>query len=199
MPPCPVPSERDRRRDRTQVISFDPLPEQSIRTALILDRFSVNCTIMYCSNDSLLSTTACMGRSFFDFVARKDEDLVRSWIDVIKSWGVNERGQPSDGGFGFGKFNLLVRGRDSRYAIPTAPLPFVCGGALRRAAHNYALTLSSLQQHPAYRPRALAPPERFTCLWPARVLILLAREGNAEAPVPSLGLFRASRVPGQGA
>ena len=119
MPPCPVPSSRTpspdfRRRDRKEAITFDPLPEQSIRTALILDRFSVNCGILYCSNDSLISTTACMGRSFFDCVSRKDEDLVRSWIDVIKSWGVNERGQPSDGGFGFGKFNLLVRGRDSR-------------------------------------------------------------------------------------
>lgn len=121
MPPCPVPSSRSvspdygRRRDpRAKAITFDPLPEQSIRTALILDRFSVNCGILYCSNDSLMATTTCMGRSFFDFVSRKDEDLVRSWIDVIKSWGVNERGQPSDGGFGFGKFNLLVRGRDSR-------------------------------------------------------------------------------------
>lgn len=119
MPPCPVPSSRSvspdpKRRDRSQAITFDPLPEMSVRTALILDRFSINCNVLYCSNDSLISTTACMGRSFFDFVSRKDEDLVRSWIDVIKSWGVNERGQPSDGGFGFGKFNLLVRGRDSR-------------------------------------------------------------------------------------
>ena len=54
-----------------------------------------------------------MGRSFFDFVAQKDEDVVRSWIDVIKGWGVNERGQPSDGGFGFGKFALCKEGRDS--------------------------------------------------------------------------------------
>ena len=121
MPPCPVPGDRDRDRgserrprDRKEAISFDPLPEMSVRTALILDRFSRNCTVMYCSNDSLLATTTCMGRSFFDFVARRDEDLVRSWIDVIKSWGVNERGQPSDGGFGFGKFNLVVKGRDSR-------------------------------------------------------------------------------------
>ncbi|CDO71669.1 hypothetical protein BN946_scf184915.g13 [Trametes cinnabarina] len=143
MPPCPLPnsrsvspdSDRDRSRGydrhnddhrdrsysrgrapaRTRAITFDPLPEQSIRTALILDRFSVNCTIMYCANDSLLETTTCIGRSFFDFVARRDEDLVRSWIDVIKSWGVNERGQPSDGGFGFGKFTVLVNGRDSSH------------------------------------------------------------------------------------
>jgi hypothetical protein len=97
------------------VISFDPLPSQSLRTALILDRFTVNCTVIYCSNDNLVSTTTVMGRSFFDFVAQKDEDVVRSWIDVIKGWGVNERGQPSDGGFGFGKFALCKEGRDSSY------------------------------------------------------------------------------------
>ncbi|KAI0755111.1 hypothetical protein C8Q80DRAFT_411182 [Daedaleopsis nitida] len=125
MPPCPLPSSRSPspdRRERSKPISFDPLPEQSVRTALILDRFTLNCNILYCSNDSLISTTACMGRSFFDFVARKDEVLVRSWIDVIKSWGVNERGQPSDGGFGFGKFNLTIRGRDSSIRHPD-PVP----------------------------------------------------------------------------
>ena len=56
-----------------------------------------------------------MGRSFFDFVAPRSDKIVRSWIDVIKAWGVNERGQPSDGGFGYGKFLLLPKGRDSRY------------------------------------------------------------------------------------
>ncbi|EPS96508.1 hypothetical protein FOMPIDRAFT_1032339 [Fomitopsis schrenkii] len=128
MPPCPIP---DRLRntpspsltssDNTPSPSpedeapphFDPLPEQSRRTALILDRFSVNCNVLYCSNDSLLSTMRVMGRSFYDFVVPKDEDTVRAWIDVIKGWGVNERGQPSDGGFGFGKFTLCVEGRDS--------------------------------------------------------------------------------------
>lgn len=63
-----------------------------------------------------------MGRPFFDFVAKRDEALVRSWIDAVKGWGVNERGQPSDGGFGFGKFHLFPRGRDSVYAIlPNIP------------------------------------------------------------------------------
>jgi hypothetical protein len=95
------------------VITFDPLPKQSIRTALILDRFALSCPIIYCSNDSFLSTTQIMGRPFFDFVAKRDEALVRSWIDAVKGWGVNERGQPSDGGFGFGKFHLLPQGRDS--------------------------------------------------------------------------------------
>jgi hypothetical protein len=103
------------------VITFDPLPRQSIRTALILDRFSMSCPIIYCSNDSFLSTTQIMGRPFFDFVAKRDETLVRSWIDAVKGWGVNERGQPSDGGFGFGKLQLFPRGRDSVYVILSDP------------------------------------------------------------------------------
>ncbi|KZT18610.1 hypothetical protein NEOLEDRAFT_1143198 [Neolentinus lepideus HHB14362 ss-1] len=103
----------DRRKGTTPVIHFDPLPKQSMRVALILDRFSMSCPVIYISNDSLIATTRAMGRSFFDFVAKKDEELVRSWIDVIKSWGVNERGQPSDGGFGFGKFTCYTPGRDS--------------------------------------------------------------------------------------
>lgn len=70
---------------------------------------------MYISNDLLLSSATVMGRSFYDFVAKKDEDIVRSWIDVIKGWGVNERGQPSDGGFGFGRFQLFTEGRESTY------------------------------------------------------------------------------------
>jgi hypothetical protein len=127
MPPCPVPPHLMTTRsgspshDNTYPETFEPLPEQSVRTAFILDRFTVNCTIIYCSNDSLINTTDAMGRSFYDFVIKRDEELVRSWIDVIKSWGVNERGQPSDGGFGFGKFTLLVSGRDSRCVVRYHP------------------------------------------------------------------------------
>ncbi|KIK13530.1 hypothetical protein PISMIDRAFT_688600 [Pisolithus microcarpus 441] len=36
---------------------------------------------------------------------------------MVKAWGINERGQPSDGGFGFGRFTLLHKGRDSRCAF----------------------------------------------------------------------------------
>ena len=117
--PSPTSSSRPggSRTGPDGVITFDPLPRQSIRTALILDRFSRFCPIIYCSNDSFLSTTQIMGRPFFDFVAGRDEALVRSWIDAVKGWGVNERGQPSDGGFGFGKFQLFPRGRDSVYVI----------------------------------------------------------------------------------
>ena len=103
--PTPVPPP---------ILSFKPLPSQSSRSALILDRFSMHCPVQYCSNEHLLSTTAVMGRSFFDFVAPRSDKVVRSWVDVIKAWGVNERGQPSDGGFGYGKFLLLPKGRDSR-------------------------------------------------------------------------------------
>ncbi|TFY71079.1 hypothetical protein EVG20_g1938 [Dentipellis fragilis] len=119
-PARPEPSSKSPSSSPTSegVIRFAPLPKQSIRTALILDRFSVNCPIIYCSNDSLLSTTTVMGRSFFDFVIKKDEELVRSWIDAVKGWGVNERGQPSDGGFGFGKFTLCLKGRDSSERSP---------------------------------------------------------------------------------
>ncbi|KIK18622.1 hypothetical protein PISMIDRAFT_684071, partial [Pisolithus microcarpus 441] len=36
---------------------------------------------------------------------------------LVKAWGINERGQPSDGGFGFSRFTLLHKGRDSRCAF----------------------------------------------------------------------------------
>jgi len=98
---------------RETPITFDHLSNKSFRTAFILDRFSMNCTILYCSNDLLVSTTSAIGRSFFDFVVKKEEDIVRSWITCVKGWGVNESGQPSDGGFGFGRFVLLTEGRDS--------------------------------------------------------------------------------------
>lgn len=101
----------------TTVITFDHLPNKSFRTAFILDRFSLNCTILYCSNDLLVESTHAIGRSFFDFVAPKDEGIVKSWIECVKGWGVNERGQPSDGGFGFGRFVLLVGGRESLWVF----------------------------------------------------------------------------------
>ncbi|KIJ96833.1 hypothetical protein K443DRAFT_10330 [Laccaria amethystina LaAM-08-1] len=108
--PSPPPPPR--------IISFPHLPNKSFRTAFILDRFTVNCTILYCSNDLFLSTTSAIGRSFFDFVARRDDEIVRSWVGCVKGWGVNERGQPSDGGFGFGRFTLLTEGRDSISRLP---------------------------------------------------------------------------------
>lgn len=109
----PVDGCPDHRR-QGGLMTFEPLPSQSARSALILDRFSIHCTIQYCSNNLLVEPVAVMGRSIFDFVAQTSDEQVRQWIDLIKAWGVNERGQPSDGGFGFGRFMLLPGGRDSR-------------------------------------------------------------------------------------
>jgi hypothetical protein len=91
---------------------------QSSRTALILDRFSVNCTVTYYSNYQIVSSAAATKRPFFDFVARQDEAVVRSWLGAIKTCGVNERGHPSSGGFGYGRFLFCTEGRDSMYACP---------------------------------------------------------------------------------
>jgi hypothetical protein len=110
---------------RQDTFAFDHLPNQSLRTLFILDRFSSNGTILYCSNDLLVTTLSAMGRSFFDYVAKKDEETVRSWIDCVKGWGVNELGQPSDGGFGFGKFVLLAQGRDSTFVSSRLVIPIV--------------------------------------------------------------------------
>ncbi|KAG5638734.1 hypothetical protein H0H81_010544 [Sphagnurus paluster] len=108
---------------RQDTITFDHLPNQSLRTLFILDRFTTKGTILYCSNDNLITTTTAMGRSFYDFVHEKNEATVRSWIDAVKGWGVNELGQPSDGGFGYGCFTLLTKGRDSseRLLEPSDP------------------------------------------------------------------------------
>ena len=72
-----------------------PIPPQSHRVALILDRFTVHCTIIYCSNDLLIQKDTALYRPFFDYVAEEQEELVRKWIDMVKSWGVNDRGEPS--------------------------------------------------------------------------------------------------------
>ncbi|KAF9054888.1 hypothetical protein BJ165DRAFT_1337665, partial [Panaeolus papilionaceus] len=102
-----------------EIITFPHLPSKSFRTAFILDRFTRSSTIMYCSNDLLVNdTTRTIGKPFYDFVAKKDEGRVKEWVDLVKGWGVNEKGQPSDGGFGFGKFLLGVEARDSSERMP---------------------------------------------------------------------------------
>ncbi|KAF8182279.1 hypothetical protein BJ912DRAFT_1124061 [Pholiota molesta] len=90
--PAPAPEQT--------VITFDPLPSKSFRTAFILDRFSTHCAILYASNDLLLSSSAAIGRSFYDFVEAKDEAVVRSWIGCVKGWGVNEKGSRATAGSG---------------------------------------------------------------------------------------------------
>ncbi|KLO14756.1 hypothetical protein SCHPADRAFT_939302 [Schizopora paradoxa] len=89
--------------------------DEGPRTALILDRFSLDNGILYVTNDSILGPReAVLGRSFYDFVLKADEKLVRGWMDVVKTWGVNDRGNPSDGGSGYAKFRIDLNGRDSK-------------------------------------------------------------------------------------
>ncbi|ESK82972.1 potassium voltage-dependent transporter [Moniliophthora roreri MCA 2997] len=110
-------------------INYPTPPVQSSRTALILNRFSRECTIMYCSNDHLIDPPDKDGhlgwhhRSFFDFVSDSSTEQVKQWIDTVKSWGVNERGQPSDGGFGFGRFGLVRRGKATKKEPTSPPRP----------------------------------------------------------------------------
>ncbi|PPQ72956.1 hypothetical protein CVT26_014530 [Gymnopilus dilepis] len=105
-------------RPTIEIITFDRLSNKSFRTAFILNRFSMDCHILYCSNNLLIQASDSIGHSFYDYVDKKDEQIVRNWIDLVKSWGVNEKGQPSDGGFGFGKFCLLTEPRDSTERMP---------------------------------------------------------------------------------
>lgn len=81
---------------------------------MILERFSLECPILYLVNEDIFPSALVKGRSFFDFVARSDEDKVRTAMETIKGWGVNERGSPSDGGFGFNRFKIFLKGRNSR-------------------------------------------------------------------------------------
>ncbi|KAF7299785.1 hypothetical protein HMN09_00984500 [Mycena chlorophos] len=108
----------------TQAPSRQPedLPStQSTRTAFILDRFSTNCIITN-TYHRLIAPSAARRRPFFDFVARDDEALVRSWLGGVKTCGVNDHGQPSNGGFAYGRFLMSLQGRDST-AVAPVPLP----------------------------------------------------------------------------
>lgn len=97
---------------------LDPMVRYSVRTALVLERFSKDCNILYASNHLVLKGSELLGRSFFDFVAPEDVDIVRAWIVNVKSWGKAETGQPSGGGFGFGKFTLCPRGKLQCVQLP---------------------------------------------------------------------------------
>ncbi|CAA7262891.1 unnamed protein product [Cyclocybe aegerita] len=140
------------------IISFEPPANKSFRTAFILDRFTMNCTIMYCSNDLLVSTTEAIGRSFYDFVSRRDEEIVQSWIGCVKGWGVNEKGQPSDGGFGFGRFMLLPEGRDSGASrrIPEPPTP--SRHRDRHGTHSHGQAHHPHQRRPSNNPHGHSRP-----------------------------------------
>ncbi|KAG8873733.1 hypothetical protein FRB97_006468 [Tulasnella sp. 331] len=75
------------------------LPKLSIRQAIILDRFTIRATVLFCTNNMILDPQAVTNRSFFDFVSEQDEGLVRSWINNIKGSRI-EGGVTTDTGFG---------------------------------------------------------------------------------------------------
>ncbi|KAG8880383.1 hypothetical protein FRB98_005144 [Tulasnella sp. 332] len=88
------------------------LPKLSIRQAIILDRFTIRATVLFCTNNMILDPQAVTNRSFFDFVSEQDEGLVRSWINNIKGSRI-EGGVTTDTGFGYGRFELCPQGRQS--------------------------------------------------------------------------------------
>jgi len=92
--------------------SLASLPKLSVRQAIILDRFTIRATVLFCTNNLILDAETVKGRSFFDFVSEQDEGLVRSWINNIKGSRV-EGGVTTDTGFGYGRFELCPQGRQS--------------------------------------------------------------------------------------
>ncbi|CAE6451162.1 unnamed protein product [Rhizoctonia solani] len=82
------------------------------RTALLLDRFTLNCDIIYCSNNMILSET-CVGArgGFFKYVVERDLDSVRSFLRNLKQSGLKVD-SPTNVGFVYHTFSLCVAGRD---------------------------------------------------------------------------------------
>ncbi|KAH8806534.1 hypothetical protein DL96DRAFT_1630920 [Flagelloscypha sp. PMI_526] len=135
-----------------KVMPLDPLPGGG-------PSFSVHCTIQYCSNDLLLSREIASRRPFFDFVMPEDEENVRKSFEKVKSEGVNEKGQPTIGGFDYGQFSLLPSGRDY---MSTMTKKAEGKGRVGKAKVP-ARTTSSPMNSSAGRPRAtssarLSPP-----------------------------------------
>jgi len=89
------------------------LPKLSVRQAIILDRFTVRATVLFCTNNLILDAQVVKDRSFYDFVAEQDEGLVKSWINNLKG-NRAEGGVATDSGFGYGRFELCPQGRDSQ-------------------------------------------------------------------------------------
>ncbi|PPQ80445.1 hypothetical protein CVT25_001772 [Psilocybe cyanescens] len=161
------------------IISFPHLSNKSFRTALILDRFSAHCTIMYCSNDLLISSSDAIGCSFYDFVDAPDEAIVRDWINTVKGWGVNEKGQPSDGGFGFGKFCLITERRDSIERMPDPPSP----SRNRRASTSRGATANSRAgRHPHHRGQHHTAASRTAPALTARSAARTAARPQSQSP-----------------
>ncbi|KZS93567.1 hypothetical protein SISNIDRAFT_454775 [Sistotremastrum niveocremeum HHB9708] len=95
----------------------------SERTGLILNRFTLGCTVLYCTNDLILDSKLVQNRFFFDFVDEEDQADVLRWVNMVKGWAKSDKtdGPPADGGFYFGKFKLCRAGRHSIINSATQP------------------------------------------------------------------------------
>ncbi|KZV91218.1 hypothetical protein EXIGLDRAFT_770099 [Exidia glandulosa HHB12029] len=82
----------------------------SLRTFLLIDRFTEMSTVQECSNDYFV-TRHCVQQSLFNFVHPHDGDAVNECIIALKHWGALQGGMLSDGGFAYIKFRLLFSGR----------------------------------------------------------------------------------------
>lgn len=126
----------------------------SQRVAIVLERFSSQCPILFATNDCILPRHRVQNRPFFDFVQAADEARVRKAIEAVKAWGVNESQQPSDGGFAFNRFHLSLSGRDSRHV-------FVFRAVFQNIWLTHFSALLSVRPDPApLRNRKLTQSER---------------------------------------
>ncbi|EJC97773.1 uncharacterized protein FOMMEDRAFT_137509 [Fomitiporia mediterranea MF3/22] len=108
---------------RNLTLSQPEKPELAKRVAFVIDRFSTEVPIIYSTNDDIIPMSLVTGRSFYDFVAAGDEKRIRAAVDQVKTWGVNEEGSPSDGGWAFNRFHMHLKGRDRRPPDSTAKHP----------------------------------------------------------------------------
>ncbi|CAE6347818.1 unnamed protein product [Rhizoctonia solani] len=94
------------------------------RTALLLDRFSADCTITHCTNNMILDNESCVERrgGLFGYVAAQDEASVRTFITRLKQSGI-EANSPTNVGFVYHTFTLCVAGRDLRVSPRSAQTP----------------------------------------------------------------------------
>ncbi|CAE6463018.1 unnamed protein product [Rhizoctonia solani] len=90
------------------------------RTALLLDRFAVDCTITHCTNNAILNNETCVQQPFYRYVAVRDEASVRSFMTNLKNTRIDAN-IPINAGFVYHAFTLCVRGRDLPASSAQAP------------------------------------------------------------------------------
>ncbi|KAG8711076.1 tRNA (adenine-N(1)-)-methyltransferase catalytic subunit trm61 [Ceratobasidium sp. 395] len=82
------------------------------RSALLLDRFSVDCTITHCTNAAILDPETCVNHpgGIYRYVAQRDEEAVRGFIAELKRHGIGA----GHGIFSYLDFTMCTTGRDLR-------------------------------------------------------------------------------------